>query len=129
MPNYQPASPRPQNQISSNRRARSRRKKIILPLPIRVLLIAGVITVTYLGCRVALSNIRRPYVLRAQQSAEIGEKTQSLHEMEAENARLTQQSAFLGRPDGIEYEARLKGYLLPGERSLILTPVSNSANR
>jgi len=100
-----------------------RKKKMFVPsLLVRGLMISVLLSITVVVCGAVLSQVSRPYVIGAQQSSEIADKTNMLHQLDSENARLSDQCAYLSRPDGIEYEARLKGYLLPGERSLVITP-------
>ena len=112
---------------ASIRSSRRRRKSYIPSLIARLLGLAVLLAFTSVLCYAALSNVGRPYILGAQQSSEISEKTQNLRQLEIANQKLAQQCAYLNRPDGIEYEARLKGFLMPGERSLVLTPAPGSA--
>ena len=106
-----------------------RKKKSFIPtLFFRFAMISVLLVGTSLICCTALTNISRPYVLGAQQSAQIASETKQLQELNTDNAKLSQQCAYLVRPDGIEYEARLKGYLKPGERSLILMNPTNTGN-
>jgi cell division protein FtsB len=91
-------------------------------------MIVTLISLTSVVSWAVLLNVSKPYVIGAQQAAELTEKTQNLHRLEAENARLAKQCAFLNQPDGIEYEARLKGYLMPGEQSIVLTPAPNAGH-
>jgi cell division protein FtsB len=121
MPTVQPGASGYSRQGEITTGLRCKKKNSLRIFFVRGLLITSLVTGTLVFCYTALLNISHPYILGAQQSAEIAEKTQEIKTIAAENSQLTKQSAFLVRPDGIEYEARLKGYLKPGERSLVLT--------
>jgi cell division protein FtsB len=128
MSNNRQAYPQTNRKGNGVNGARLRRKRYIPSLSLRLAIIAIIFAVTSTVCYTALSNISRPYVLGAQQTSVIAERTQALKQLDAENNKLSQQCAFLSRPDGVEYEARLKGYLMPGERSLVLTPTFHTTN-
>ncbi len=100
---------------------RRKRKRFIPSLILRGVMLTVLLVGTSAICWTALSDISKPYIYGAQQARELTQKNKQLAELDVDNERLTRQCAYLSRPDGIENEARLKGYLKPGELSLIIT--------
>jgi cell division protein FtsB len=116
----------------SEQRVNSRvkkRKSFIPSLVLRFVGIGVLLCGTMFVCWILITGIARPYVLGAQQQRVIVNRTKNLDELSQDNARLAQQCAYLSRPDGIENEARLKGYLKPGEKSFVLTPASSAGQQ
>jgi cell division protein FtsB len=118
------------NGVAQTKRTTKRnRKKFIPSLFLRFTMILVLVGGTSVLCWTALTNISRPYIIGAQQSQELSQKSQALAELDVDNAKIAQQCAYLSRPDGIENAARMKGFLKPGEQSLIMTAPVNGAQQ
>jgi cell division protein FtsB len=105
-------------------KARSKRRKPFIPsLVFRGVFIGSALLFTSAMCWGFVKIIAHPYILGAQQAKILAQKRSELKQLEAQDEQLSQQSAYLQRPDGIEAAARTQGYLKPGEQSLVIEPV------
>jgi cell division protein FtsB len=99
---------------------RKRRKKRVLGLFPRIMMVAFTLAFTIIVCAALGSKIVQPYQMSRDQAQRMAVLNTQLADTNAQNATLERQTAYLQRSDGIEAEARDKGYLKPGEISLVI---------
>lgn len=109
------------------RKSRRRKKPVPGLLP-RFALIALVVGFSAVACAAIASKVAEPYEMMHQEKRQIATLNAQLQATDAQNEGMERQAQYLERPDGAEEVARSKGYLKPGEISLIIaTPAGTQS--
>jgi cell division protein FtsB len=109
--------------------AKRRRRRRGIPFPLRI---AGLAVLGILGAFIALSIIKKtihPYILDHQEGTRIARLQAHLDRENAVNAGLEKNIAYLKSEEGMENQARSKGYHIPGEVVYLLdnSPTSKTS--
>ena len=82
----------------------------------RLIGLALLVLITVLVMR----KVARPFVLCYDEGSSVNEISRELNEVNRENQELLQKKVYLASIEGAQIEARKLGWVMPGERSIVL---------